>query len=161
MLQPLKQWGSTMHERDERRIALAKEFLRLVDTRGDLSAIVTEDMKMTFPKWGTVEGVANFPRYFTELGGYVASTNHRPETFVCLVGDDHVAIEGISSGELHSGARWPDTGGTGRFCTVFGFEGDRINNVRIHVDPDYCDATADHYAWNRERTAAASRSASE
>lgn len=142
---------SERSERDERRIALAKEFLRIVDTRGDLSPLVTEDMRMTFPKWGTVEGTKDFPRYFTELGGYVASTNHRTETFVCLAGDDHVAIEGFSSGSLQNGATWPDKAATGRFCTVFGFEGDRISDVRIHLDPDYVDATADHYAWRRAK----------
>lgn len=142
-------------ERDERRIALAKAFLKAVDEHGDLTPLVTEDIRMTFPKWGTCEGTKDFPRYFTDLGGYIAKIAHDQSSFLCLVGDDHVAIEGYSSGELQNGAHWPDKEATGRFCTVFGFRGDRISDVRIHLDPDYCDATADHYAWRRERAKAA------
>jgi ketosteroid isomerase-like protein len=142
-------------ERDERRIALAKAFLKTVDERGDLSDLVTEDLEMTFPKWGTCHGVKEFPQYFGDLGGYIAKITHHPETFICLVGDDHVAIEGFSSGELTNGARWPDKEAKGAFCTVFAFRGDRISQVRIHIDPDYADATADHYAWRRARATAA------
>ena len=144
-----------MDERDERRIALAKEFLRTVDAHGDLSPLVTETIQMTFPKWGTCDGTKDFPRYFADLGGYIRQIAHHPETFLCMAGEDHVAIEGSSSGELQNGARWPDGAATGRFCTVFGFEGDRISHVRIHLDPDYCDATADHYAWRRDPAAVA------
>lgn len=142
---------SERSERDERRIALAKQFLRTVDQQGDLSSLVTDDIQMTFPKWGTCMGTKDFPRYFADLGGYIRKIAHHPESFLCLAGDDHVAIEGFSSGELQDGSRWPDKGTSGRFCTVFGFRGDRISHVRIHLDPDYCDATADHYAWRRQR----------
>jgi len=138
-------------ELDERRIALATAFLQIVDEQGDLSAIVTDDLQMTFPKWGTCQGTKDFPTYFGDLGAYIARIRHHPETFLYLVGDDHIAIEGLSSGELRDGSRWPHKEATGRFCTVFGFRGDRISHVRIHIDPDYADATADHYPWRRDR----------
>lgn len=146
---------SERSERDEARIALAKKFLQTVDEHGDLAPLVTEDLEMTFPKWGTCRGTQDFPRYFGDLGSYISQIAHHPESFVCLAGDDHVAIEGVSSGQLADGSRWPDKDATGRFCTVFGFRGDRISHVRIHLDPDYVNATADHYPWRQERSAAA------
>jgi hypothetical protein len=144
-----------LSERDEHRIELAKAFLRAIDEHGDLTPLITEDLEMTFPKWGTCYGTKDFPRYFADLGSYIAKIQHHPESFLILTGDNHVAIEGLSSGELTNGERWPNKEATGSFCSVFGFWGDRICTVRIHIDPDYTDATADHYAWRRERAAAA------
>ncbi len=144
-----------LSERDADRIGRAKEFLRTLDTQGDLFALVTDNIEIVFPKWGTVHGKADLSRFFQDLGGYISSISHDPQTFVCMAGDDHVAIEGVSSGSLQSGLRWPEGESTGRFCSVFKFDGELISHVRIHLDPDYCDTTADAYEWRRARAAAA------
>lgn len=137
----------------DKRIAAAKAMLAAVDARSDISSIVTEDVRITFPKWGTCEGVADFPRYFTDLGSYIAWMRHETDSFEVYTGDDAVVIEGRSCGELVSGAKWPADQADGRFCTVFKFRGNLISEVRIHIDPDYVDATADHYIWRKKAEA--------
>lgn len=140
---------------DQHRIERAKLFLRTLDEQGDLFALVTEEVEIVFPKWGTVRGKPQLEQFFHDLGGYISAIAHDVDSFICMSGDGHIAIEGLSSGTLVNGSRWPEGESTGRFCSVFAFEGDLISHVRIHLDPDYCDATADAYAWRRARMVAA------
>lgn len=141
----------TIGDGDAGRIQKAKAFLKTLDDQGDLFALVTDDIEIVFPKWGTVRGKEQLGHFFHDLGGYISSIAHDPATYICMSGEDHVAIEGVSSGSLVNGSRWPEGESTGRFCSVFKFDGDLISHVRIHLDPDYTDATASHYAWRRER----------
>ena len=140
---------------EQQKLETAKLFLKALDEHGDLFALVSDNIEIVFPKWGTVRGKGQLGQFFEDLGGYINAIAHDPATFVCMAGDDHVAIEGISSGALVNGSRWPGGESTGRFCSVFKFKGDLISHARIHLDPDYCDATADAYAWRRARTVAA------
>ena len=137
----------------EQQIELAKNFLRTLDKQGDMFALVTDDIEMVFPKWGVARGKAELARMFQDLGGYVAAITHDPKSFICMAGDGHVCIEGVSAGTLTNGKTWkPDGANAGRFCTVLEFEDSLIKRARIHLDPDYADSTEREYHWRRPVT---------
>jgi len=129
-------------------IELARDFLTCMDAHGDFLPLMTDDVELTFPKWGTVQGKAHLGPFFQALGSYVAAIRHRPETFQFLVGerDGHrrVCIEGLSDGALHDGTSWT----AARFSVIYDFRGPLVSRIGIYIDPDYVDATAAHYPWS-------------
>lgn len=131
----------------EEAIELARTFLTTLDAQGDFFSLITDDVELTFPKWGTARGKANLGPFFQALGSYVAAIRHRPETFQFLVGERdgqaRVCIEGLSEGRLHNGKAWA----AGRFSVIYDFRGRLVSRIGIYIDPDYVDDTADHYPW--------------
>ena len=130
-------------------IELARAFLTTMDAHGDFFSLMTDDVSLTFPKWGTAHGKANLGPFFQALGSYVAAIRHRPETFQFLVGerDDQmrVCIEGLSEGRLQDGSAWT----AARFCVIYDFRGRLVSGIHIYIDPDYVDGTSQHYPWKR------------
>lgn len=133
----------------EEVIALARDFLITMDAQGDFFSLMTDDVELTFPKWGTAHGKSNLGPFFQALGSYVAAIRHRPETFQFLVGERdgeaRVCIEGLSEGKLHNGKAWS----AGRFNVIYDFRERLISGIGIYIDPDYVDDTASHYPWQR------------
>lgn len=131
----------------EEAIELARTFLTTLDAQGDFFSLITDDVELTFPKWGTVQGKANLGSFFQALGSYVAAIHHRPETFQFLVGERdgeaRVCIEGLSEGRLHNGKAWT----AGRFSVIYDFRERLVSRIGIYIDPDYVDDTAGHYPW--------------
>lgn len=131
-------------------LALAKNFLRVQDSHGNVFDLLTDDVVVTYPKWGVARGKQELQRLYTDLSPYLRSTAHHPESFRCLVGDEQVCISGLSSGVLADGRTWePDGGCRGQFCVWFTFRGDKVSSVTVHIDPDYVDGTRDYYPWHR------------
>lgn len=130
---------------DARYKELGTNFLATLDAMGNVFALMTEDVVFEFPKWGIARGQAEAGAFFQALGSYVAAIRHPPETFRYFVGDGSVAIEGRSVGRLHNGQSWE----SGHFVVVYEFRGELISRVAIYLDPDYVDATRDHYPWQR------------
>lgn len=130
---------------DARYAELGIYFLATLDDMGDVFALMTDDVAFEFPKWGTARGKVEAGQFFQALGSYVAAMRHPPETFKIHSGDRSVAIEGRSVGRLQDGKSWE----SGRFVVIYDFAGELISRVAIYLDPDYVDATKDHYPWHR------------
>lgn len=128
-------------------IELARSFLITMDAHQDFLSLMTDDVQLTFPKWGTLQGKVNLGPFFEALGSYVAAIKHLPETFQFLVGESNgnirVCIEGLSKGQLKSGESWE----AARFCVIYEFRGRLVSRIGIYIDPDYVDATHDYYPW--------------
>lgn len=132
------------------QLALGKQFLQRQDSGGNVFELMTDDVVVTFPKWGAARGKSELQRMYAELSPYLRSTAHHPESFRCLVGIDEVCISGVSSGALADGRTWePDGGCRGQFCVWFTFRNDKVSSITVYIDPDYVDGTSDYYPWRR------------
>ncbi len=130
------------------QVALARNFLKTMDEQGDVFSLLTDDVELAFPKWGIARGKEELISLYQDLGRYIASTSHDPETFTCISGDGVVCIEGLSSGRMADGRTFAPNGQCrGRFCSTFRFHDGLISSIQIYIDPDYCDATVDYYPW--------------
>ncbi len=128
--------------------ALARKFLKMTDTQGDIFTLLTDDIEFVYPKWGIARGKEELGKFYQEIATYVQSISHDPDTFSSLSNGDCVFIEGLSSGQLLDGTTWPATGAAGtRFCNSFRFRNGLISKVCIYIDPDYTDQTAEFYPW--------------
>jgi hypothetical protein len=129
---------------------LATRFLRAMDTGGDVFQFLTDDVVVTYPKWGAARGKAELVRLYRDLAPYLRSTTHHAESFRTLAGDGELCIAGVSSGALADGRTWaPDGGCRGQFCVWFRFAGGLISAVTVYIDPDYVDGTQGYYPWQR------------
>lgn len=133
----------------EEAIELARTLLTPLDAHGDFLSLITDDVELTFPKWGSSQGKANLGRFFLALGSYVAAIRHRPDTLQFLAGErdgqTRVCIEGLSEGRLHKCKAWT----AGRFSAIYDFRGRLVSRIGIYIDLDYVDDTTDHYPWFR------------
>ena len=129
---------------------LAREFFNRLDTQGDLFALFTDDVEMTFPKWGTARGKQQAGELLQGIGAYIRVIRHDPASFSVSCDGDRVIVEGLSSGQLADGSTWqPDGRCGGRFCTSFRLRDGYICRVAVYLDPDYADRTAGSYPWRR------------
>ncbi|MGI6798019.1 nuclear transport factor 2 family protein [Gordonia sihwensis] len=91
---------------DEQRKSVALEFLKRVDTGGDVIELFADDALFCFPKYGMVRGVEKIEEFLGELGGIISSIEHHSAYFNYIVEGDRVVVEGTSHADADS-ARYP------------------------------------------------------
>ncbi|MBA8838729.1 nuclear transport factor 2 family protein [Ochrobactrum sp. RH2CCR150] len=122
---------------------LAQQFLDVSDARGDVLALLTDDIQFSFPKWGTVHGKAQLLQFFQDMSQHVAAMSHPAEHRRFIVDGPLVCVEGLTRGQMQNGKTW----NAGRFSTVYEFDGDLIKRIDVYTDPDMTDETRDNYPW--------------
>lgn len=138
----------------DKMIATAKEFFRRADARSpDLIDLFTDDVQLWFPKFGVTRGKDAIWEMGGGLAKLVAEAFHDPVDYLFLPFGNALAVEGTTRGTTASGKRWA-AGETpaGRFCNVFGFDGDLISRVHIYLDPDYGAEDTERLVWGMDRT---------
>lgn len=119
--------------------AIAREYyVRLDAGRSDLLDLFADDVELYFPKFGIARGKAAFGQLVGGLLTRVATIQHDIDGLSYIVSGNRVAVEGTTSGTLHSGSAW--RGGTtpgGRFASIFDIEGGLIRRMFVYLDPDY------------------------
>ena len=131
------------------RIDIAAEYFRRVDN-GDatLFDLMTDDVQVYFPKFGTGYGKDEFAESAKGLLGSLKSIAHDMERMTYHVSGDHVIVEGFEGGVTAEGVEWPVPGRSeGRFCNVFEFEGELIKRVHVYVDPDFASTHTERFLW--------------
>lgn len=138
------------------RLEVATDYFRKVDS-GDPSLVdsMTDDVEFYFPKFGVGRGKAAFAELAKGLLASLRSIQHDLERMRFHVAGDHVIVEGVESGVLADGTRWPVEGRSeGRFANVFEFDGEQIKRLYIYVDPDFASTHQERFLWGDEaRTA--------
>lgn len=130
--------------------SLVREFFSRMDGQGDLFSLLTDDVEFTYPKWGVAHGKSQLGQLFQDMGQYVASIAHNPQTFRFLSDRTQLVVLGRCSGQLQDGKVWGhDNTCGGGFCTNFEFRENLICRVRVYLDPDYADQTAPFYPWRK------------
>lgn len=136
---------------DEEKIAIAREYFRLLDS-GDpkLMDLFHEDATFYFPKFGVGLGRASILEMVKGFSGVLEWIRHDSASLVFIPSADRIAVEGVSAGRMTGGAwKGGETSG-GRFCNVFEFRGDRIVRLHVYLDPDYLGEDAPRFRWGRE-----------
>ena len=136
---------------DEQKIAIAREYFRLVDV-GDakLMELFHEDATFYFPKFGVGRGRGSIFEMVAGFGGVLEWIRHDQAGLVFIPSGDRVAVEGVSTGKMVGGSwKGGETPG-GRFCNVFEFRGDRIARLHVYLDPDYLGEDEARFRWGRE-----------
>ncbi|WFN94327.1 nuclear transport factor 2 family protein [Gordonia sihwensis] len=133
---------------DEQRKSVALEFLKRVDTGGDVIELFADDALFCFPKYGMVRGVEKIEEFLGELGGIISSIEHHSAYFNYIVEGDRVVVEGTSHGTTATGVEWR-AGLTyaGPWCDVFEIRDFKIHRLFVYLDPDYADADSARYPW--------------
>lgn len=137
---------------DQAKIALAREYFRLVDA-GDpaLLDIFTEDAQIYFPKFGLAKGKPKIMELATGLGKEIREANHDTRNYLFLPFGQHLAVEGTTTGVTTGGVRWAaGESPAGRFCNIFEFRDEKISRVHVYLDPDYGGQDEGRFHWGRE-----------
>ena len=136
---------------DEKKIAIANEYLRRLDT-GDpkLLELFDEDVLFYFPKFGVGRGREAILQMFKGFEGITEWIKHDYAKLVFIPNGDRLAVEGTSAGKI-AGVPWKggETPG-GRFCNVFEFRGDRISRLFVYLDPDYLGEDMPRFRWGKD-----------
>ena len=61
--------------------ALARDFLRMTDTQRDIFALLTDDIVFTYPKMGTARSKEELGKFYQDIGAYIQTISHDPDTF--------------------------------------------------------------------------------
>lgn len=133
----------------EQRIALVKEYFRKGDG-GDAALLdmLTDDIELYFPKFGTRSGKAAFTVFVEGLLTQIQSLQHYPEQYSYIASGDLLVVEGWESGVARDGTSWPIPGRSeGRFCNIFRFRDKLISHLHIYVDPDFMSQDTDRFFW--------------
>jgi len=139
---------------DQDKIEHIKEYFRRVDTgRADIVDLFCDDATFYFPKFGIGHGPSAILEMAAGFAGVIESVEHDFDSFLYIVSNDHVAVEGTTKGRMN-GKSWSagDTPG-GRFCNIFEFRGDRFSRVFVYLDPDYVGEDTPRFRWGRDRPA--------
>ena len=134
----------------DEQIRIIKDYFRRVDT-GDTSLLdlFTEDAQAYFPKFGVVNGKAQFAALVGGLTTAVARYNHDEKHLVFTNGTNRTAVEGLEDGELADGTPFPGKAlSGGRFCNVFEFRGSLISRLHVYADPDLAGQYDEMFAGN-------------
>lgn len=123
---------------------IAIEYLRRLDTGGDLFELFTDDAVVFLPKWGLATGLDEVRRMFADVGRGLAGIKHDLDGLNVITQGDTVVLEGTSAGSLPDGGTWDES----RWCDVFEFSGGRIRRLHIYLDPDYCERDTARYPWH-------------
>lgn len=115
---------------------------------GNLLDLFTEDAEVYFPKYGVGRGREALMAIGGGLMKVVRSITHDTSTFTFIANDEHVVVEGTSSGTTADGVDWRggETVG-GRFCSVFQIRDGKIARMFVYLDPDYGNADAGRFPW--------------
>lgn len=134
---------------DEQRKHLALEYLKRLDTGGDVVELFDEHAQVYFPKCPLATGTDAIRDLFTNVGAIVAAVAH-DYAYLNFVGQgDTLVVEGTSSGRTTDGATWrAGVTHAGRWCDVFEMRDHRIQRLFIYLDPDYGDADLARYPWH-------------
>nr|WP_272210241.1 nuclear transport factor 2 family protein [Marinicella sp. W31]MDC2876106.1 nuclear transport factor 2 family protein [Marinicella sp. W31] len=137
------------------RVTIAADYFRYVDN-GDprLPDLMTDDVEIYFPKFGTSKGKEALAEAARGLMASLLSLAHDMESMKYHVAGNHVITEGFESGVTKDGIAWPIAGRSeGRFCNVFEFEGELIKRLFVYVDPDFASTHGERFLWgDRIRT---------
>ena len=115
------------------------EYFEKIDA-GDTSylELFSEDVDFFFPKFGQARGKEALVEFGNRIGRSLASIWHDIEGFQITAADNKVIVEGQEGGVMSDGTVWPDNRvSTGRFCSVFEFDGRLIRRMYVYVDPDF------------------------
>ena len=121
------------------RREMIRQFFRYADA-GDVRALdfYTDDVELTYPKFGTAVGKAAVKTFITHMSGVFRKLEHDIEGLSFIEDGNRIAVEGREWGEMADGSPFPDGKVShGLFCNVYEFDGDLIRAVRIYVDPDF------------------------
>ncbi|MGE3661745.1 MAG: nuclear transport factor 2 family protein [Pseudonocardia sp.] len=133
---------------DEQRKSVALEFLKRVDSGGDVLELFADDALFSFPKWGSVRGIDAIKKFFTDLPSILAGIEHHAAYFNYIVRDDVVVVEGTSHGTTVDGTTWrAGVTHAGPWCDVFEIRDFRIQRLHVYLDPDYAGADTARYPW--------------
>lgn len=133
---------------DDQRKQLALEYLKRLDTGGDVLELFDERAQVYFPKCPLADGHDEIGALFGKIGSIVASVTH-DYAYLNFVGQgDTLVVEGTSSGRTVDGAEWrAGVTHAGRWCDVFEIRDHRIQRLFIYLDPDYAGADTARYPW--------------
>lgn len=123
----------------DEQIRIAKAYFAKVDA-GDttLLEMFTKDVQAYFPKIGTTHGRSELVTLVQTLTSVVPRFAHDPRRMVFTQQGSRLVVEGIETGEFADGTAWPaGAKSEGRYCNVFEFDGNLIQRLHIHVDPDF------------------------
>ncbi|SFW81378.1 nuclear transport factor 2 family protein [Amycolatopsis australiensis] len=133
---------------DEQRKSVALEFLKRVDSGGNVLELFADDAQFCFPKYGMVRGIDKIQEFFGRLGGIISSIEHHTAYFNYVVDGDRVVVEGTSHGTTATGVEWrAGVTSTGPWCDVFEIRDFKIQRLFVYLDPDYADADTARYPW--------------
>lgn len=120
-------------------VELVVEYFEKVDA-GDSSYLdlFSEDVDFFFPKFGQAKGKHALVEFGNRIGRSLNSIWHDIEGFQITTAGNKVIVEGQEGGVMSDGTPWPDNDvSTGRFCSVFEFNGKTISRMYVYVDPDF------------------------
>ena len=121
------------------RREIIREYFRYADA-GDVRALelFTDDVKLTYPKFGTAIGKEGVGKFFAHMATVFRKLQHDIEGLSFIEAGDVIAVEGREWGEMADGTPFPDGElSHGLFCVVYEFRGDRIRALRVYTDPDF------------------------
>ncbi len=123
---------------------MIRQFFRYADA-SDIRALnfYTEDVELTYPKFGKVIGKDAVRTFITHMSGVFSRLDHDIDGLSFIEDGNKIAVEGREWGRMADGTPFPDgLISQGLFCNVYEFEGDLIRAVRIYVDPDFTSSDA-------------------
>ncbi|WP_245609159.1 nuclear transport factor 2 family protein [Vibrio rhizosphaerae] len=129
--------GTMMKEDD--LVALVIKYFEKIDA-GDPSYLdlFSEDVDFFFPKFGQAKGKNALVAFGNRIGSSLISIWHDIDGFQITTAGNKVIVEGQEGGVMSDGTPWPDNNvSTGRFCSVFEFDGNIISRMYVYVDPDF------------------------
>lgn len=136
---------------DEQRKSVALEFLKRVDTGGNVLELFADDAQFCFPKYGMVRGIDEIGEFFGHLGGIISAIEHHTAYSNYIVEGDTVVVEGTSHGTTASGVEWrAGVTSTGPWCDVFEIRDFKIQRLFVYLDPDYADEDTARYPWHNK-----------
>ncbi|EJN8558408.1 nuclear transport factor 2 family protein [Vibrio alginolyticus] len=120
-------------------VGLVVKYFEKIDA-GDSSYLdlFSEDVDFFFPKFGQAKGKSALVEFGYRIGSSLISIWHDIDGFQITTAGNKVIVEGQEGGVMSDGTSWPDNKvSTGRFCSVFEFEGKMISRMFVYVDPDF------------------------
>ncbi|WP_309303015.1 nuclear transport factor 2 family protein [Vibrio alginolyticus] len=120
-------------------VGLVVKYFEKIDA-GDPSYLdlFSEDVDFFFPKFGQAKGKSALVEFGNRIGSSLISIWHDIDGFQITTAGNKVIVEGQEGGVMSDGTSWPDNKvSTGRFCSVFEFEGKMISRMFVYVDPDF------------------------
>ena len=133
---------------DEQRKAVALDYLKRLDTGGDILELFAHDAQVYFPKCPLANGTREIEQLFGNVASIVAAVTHDYAYLNYVHSGDTVVVEGTSSGRAADGTAWrAGVTHAGRWCDVFEIRDHRIQRLFVYLDPDYADADTTRYPW--------------
>ncbi|NMV42735.1 nuclear transport factor 2 family protein, partial [Vibrio parahaemolyticus] len=115
-------------------VGLVVKYFEKIDA-GDPSYLdlFSEDVDFFFPKFGQAKGKSALVEFGNRIGSSLISIWHDIDGFQITTAGNKVIVEGQEGGVMSDGTSWPDNKvSTGRFCSVFEFEGKMISRMFVY-----------------------------